>query len=102
MGLNIGIIKYDQGKYVQHLDWSVWDGCRHVGDHFFCSNHPEAVYNKEADSEDIEYRPKDFAEWRDFVNQANEEDIPAINKPRLLALLDILEANENLWISPSY
>lgn len=102
MGINIGIEIYKEGKHSGFKNWDYWDGCRHTGDKYFSSNHPEAIYNPDAEIEDISYRPKDFIEWRNFINTAPEENIPIGNKERLLDLINKIEENPNFWIYVSY
>ena len=103
MGIHIGPNRVTLDPFtVKRLPRERFDGLRYSGDREFMRwiyDHCEKLKEPlEAEDQYGLYRPDDFCAARAWVNAEVVEG----NRQRLLNLLDMLEAEPDLWMDASY
>ena len=106
MGLNINVHRVtpnDSGADFKSLKGDEWDSIRHSGDREFALYKPMvsiAADKNDPTSDWIFHRPSNIADCIVWVN--NNNDIPDVNKPRLINILSRMNVEHDLWFYFGY
>lgn len=98
MGMNIIVCRSVVGKDRERV--AEWDSVRHSGDRDFYAEGSATAAWEQFDEDHKAYWRPDTSHMREWL--ANSPSVPEMNRPRLLALLDLIDRDPNVWVYGSF